>query len=351
MNVWNSRLQKYVTLVRNVAGLKAWKVWLDSDMHICLLALAYSILTLKIFDHGFVMQILTLLVCLVLGLASGSLINDYCDMPYDKLSGKKRTIYQVPRLLIAILVVTLVSLNYVIIIFFIKQPVFAIISIVGYFLATFYSAPPIRLKERGVLGVLCNALMEKAIPVALVFSYFHYFHLDTLFFIILCFILQAEVIIHHQILDYEADSRTQTRTLVVETNPVKALQTLNLCLRPLTALFILVFCVIALVKIPDLSFALAILVVGFVSIRTLIKKKALIEEEKEYPLYFNYLYFCLVSTLPIYLSLLVAWNFQPYTFLTLLVIASQYYRFKYYFKPVRSFIRSCLHLQDSKRSD
>jgi len=330
-------LLKNKTLVRNIIGLKAWKAWLDSNMHICLLAVVYSLILQAHGQHA-IGGIFAILGALALYLAYMVLINDYFDMPYDKLSGKDRTIYHLPKLMVCGLTIATIFLGYIITIVFVKQLVFLVIYTIAFLFATFYSAPPIRFKERGFLGVLCDAVMEKPLPVILIFSYFDYFTFDAWFFIVLCFIIQVEVIIHHQILDYEADLMTQIKTFVIKISSASASLILNAYLRPLVALFILFFSVIALVKIPYLSFAFGALIFWFFVTKRLIKKGVLKQSDEQYPLYFNFLSFYFVSTLPLYLTLLLALRFPPYSFLVPLVTISQFHQFKYYIKPIRSLV-------------
>jgi 1,4-dihydroxy-2-naphthoate octaprenyltransferase len=290
-----------------------------------------------------------LLVPLALYLAYIVYINDFFDMPYDKLAGKKRTIYYLPKTITYSLAITIVSVSYITTIVFVRQPLFLTIFTVAYLLGTLYSAPPVRFKERGFLGILCDVLIEKALPAILVFSYFDYFNFDAWFFIVLCFLLQVEVILRHQIEDYEVDLKTQVRTFVMSKSATRTLQVLNVYLRPIVALLILIFSLIALMKIPLLAPVFGLLAIIFFITNLFVRKGTMTQENPQVPFYFKFVYIYFVSTLPLSLTLLVVWRFGSYMFLLPIVFASQFSIYRYYLKPIKSLVGLRSHTDSSTR--
>ncbi len=85
-----------------------------------------------------------------------------------------------------------------------------------------YAFPPLRLKERGFLGVLTDALYAHVVPAVLSSYTFYKFGFCSekhflVFVIILCawqLILGIRNILFHQLKDYSDDIKSQTRTFV-----------------------------------------------------------------------------------------------------------------------------------------
>ena len=82
-----------------------------------------------------------------------------------------------------------------------------------------YSVPPVRLKERKLMGVIADALYAHVIPVFFVISMFDFKYSDHLFvvFLLLVWLLLfgSRNIINHQIEDVVNDERSQTNTFVI----------------------------------------------------------------------------------------------------------------------------------------
>jgi hypothetical protein len=100
----------------------------------------------------------------------------------NKIVGKKKAIYELKEWQIIALLVIITILNFTLVFSVIRNTIFSCVYSIAYFLATFYSAPPMRFKWRGWMGAVCDAIIEKPLPVLLVFIYFNHFHFDTLVF-------------------------------------------------------------------------------------------------------------------------------------------------------------------------
>lgn len=88
--------------------------------------------------------------------------------------------------------------------------------IISIFLITFYSVPPIRFKERGILGIIIGSIMQRSLPfLVLVLTYAElYLHLILFIFIILL-VHAMLAMIAHQVLEYKSDIKTKTKTWVI----------------------------------------------------------------------------------------------------------------------------------------
>jgi 4-hydroxybenzoate polyprenyltransferase len=97
----------------------------------------------------------------------GYVVNDLFDLEQDARSGRRNTMVRMRRGARAALCVIPVALAFGALRFVAASPaVFALLS-VNLLLPALYSIPPIRLKERGLLGVLADAGAAHAVPTAL----------------------------------------------------------------------------------------------------------------------------------------------------------------------------------------
>jgi len=328
-------------LIRNVARLKAWTVWFDSDTHITLLTIFYVLLTGETLKEYGAYDLLALVVSLELALACGALISDYHDIPFDKLSGKKRAIYAIPRRALLVLIVALFVLCYVVTIIAIGQVLYLVIYTLWAAVGSFYSAPPLKLKYRGVHGVWCNALMEKTFPVSLVLVYFGQLRYDTVILALLSFFIQVETIIRHQLEDFAADLGTRSETLVVKIGPDRAKAILGLYARPLSAILICLVGLTASVHIPPFALMFGAALVAYFFVDMLIRRGRLLRDDRRFvPLYYGYLYFCLQSPFLLFLGFLSTLRSFVYIIPFMMTIASQYPLVTSYYKVFRGFLAS-----------
>jgi len=326
------RLRQGVSLLSNVAKLKAWRVWFDSDTHITLLTVFYVLLLSQTQRYS-LYGVLALTVSLELALACGALISDYYDMPSDKLSGKRRAIYALPRSWVLALIFIILVLCYGVTIIAIGQVLYILVYTAWAVVGSIYSAPPLKLKNRTFNGIWCNALMEKALPVSLVFIYFEHFNYDTIIVLLLSFFIQVETIIRHQLEDYEGDVKTKINTLVVKLGPYRAQSILDLYARPISMILVLLFGIIASIEIPLFAFIFAAVLVAYFLIDMLTRRGRLRREEYKFlPLHYGYLYFCVQSPWLLFLGFLSILQFPSYFPILLIALASQYPLFKSYVK-------------------
>jgi len=328
-------------------NISAWKVLLHSDMHACFLTILYllQLSRIEVLSYDFLWKVLSLIASLGLYLVYMFLVNDYFDMPTDKIAGKKRQIHDMPSVQVVGLILLIMLLSYVVTIFLVGQPLYTLIYVMAYFLATLYSAPPLRLKSKGLLGTICAALIEKPLPALLVFSFFQYFELDALIVFLFFFLLQVEMITHHQFLDYEGDLKSQVRTYVVETGLDKASRILNY-LQLLVFLFSLVVWSVVLIKMPYSVIFFIFLPIGYFFAQKLRRSNLLIRgtgsmdfyrfyrEDTITHFYYSFMLVCFTGIFPLYLGLMLTMKVPLYGLLLLLTIASQYYLIKMHYQPL-----------------
>lgn len=318
----------------NIMRLRAWKFPLFTvNIHVCYLVIFYLLLITN-FSRN-IWDVLLLLIAVSLYQSYGSLINDYFDMPYDKLAGKKKPIYELREWQIIGLLVVITFINFSLVLFVIHDIVFTFIFLIAYFLATFYSAPPLRFKDRALIGFICDSIIEKPLPVLLIFCFFSHFEIDTLLFVLLAGTVQLYTVIKQQINDYENDILTKTNTFVVSIEKEKAEKILNTYFYPINAVSIILFYMIVLIMIPSVSMFLSLIVLNVLGY--LVPRALKLEDVKSFIGTFparsrelTYLNISFQSILIFVLALKCTIESFQYIPLLLLFITSQYYLVKTY---------------------
>lgn len=320
-------------------------------MHFIFLTALYLVFAEHAFAIANVVGVMLVVASLAFYGASAVLANDYFDIPSDKASGKKRAIYDVSLRYILLLFASMTFLGFTLLIL-IGDPLLIFLYLATYVLALSYSAPPLRFKGRGYMSLIVDVIVEKPLPVLLLFTYFGRFGADTLVFVLLAFATHATIQVRHQLEDYGADASTGTQTFAVKVGYERASRLLYDYLFPISAalgvsvLFLFAF------TLPFLVLALVLAPVGYVLV---VKLKALnlFSEDRDripewhkkdavpMPLYFSYTFMWVTSLLPIVggaLATVISVCWLP---LFLIIVASQYYYFHLHYLPL---LRGCMSL-------
>ncbi len=146
----------------------------------------------------------------------GYLINDYSDMELDRLHGKSNTFEEDSKQKAGLIVVLTLLLALLTSIPFWNRPYFVGLTIFWFLITTFYSLPPIRLKERGTANIIFVVMAQRLLPVLILFSVFTFWsHALVITILIYVFFRGLSSDLNHQLEDYENDLQTGTRTFVV----------------------------------------------------------------------------------------------------------------------------------------
>jgi hypothetical protein len=256
-------------------------------------------------------------------LAWGVLVNDWCDLALDEQSGKRRAILQVPKCQVYGLLVVLPALGFGAI-GLSARPDLAVVYFVACVLAAFYSAEPVRLKGRGIHGLWSDALIERSFPALFIVVFFRYFDLSGLFLLALSFVSQVEIILWHQIADYQADMMTRVRTYVVQIGPVLARSVLNSYVRPVSAILTMTAAFVLALKVPVSTILLLCLVPGYVLVQEAVRSRLVTQEDPQRPVYSSYLSICLQGIFPLFLATVLMFTRPQLSFLSAVTFASQY---------------------------
>ena len=198
----------------NVVRLRAWRVGIIAlPVQVCYFSIFYlGLKTGRLFG---VAQLLVLALALWLYLAYIVLANDLADRKVDAEVGKA-TIERGHGLnpsYVKLLLVLIVLAGAAAVLVVGGGAVFDALWVVAYAVGTAYSLPPFKLKDRRALGLVADSVMEKPIPVLIVFAFFGYYGIETLVFPVFGELLDA--VFKHQARDHDIDVRAGLKTFAV----------------------------------------------------------------------------------------------------------------------------------------
>lgn len=153
----------------------------------------------------------------------GYLLNDYYDREIDQRQNKKKYFVNLSRFSFMLILLTLLICSFLIILFYYPKIEFILLYILQILFVTLYSIQPIRLKERGIYGILTAAIIQRVphfIILAIVVSLNLYV---TIYMSIWLTSLGILFIIEHQYEDFEQDKICKVKTFLVTIGQEKAL--------------------------------------------------------------------------------------------------------------------------------
>lgn len=236
--------------ISTVFRLRALQVGIIAlPIHVCYFAIFY--LGLKTGESFNTLQLLLLVFSLWCYLAYIVLVNDLADRKLDASVGKG-TVERGHRLKssqILLILLILVAANAAAVVFGLHRGIiFDLLWVAAYVLATVYSVPPFSFKERGILGFLADSLIEKPLPVLIVFSFFHYYGAEIVIFPIVAELLDS--IFKHQSEDYDIDNKQGIRTFAVVLGKERSRKIVEV-IYPLDAIMVTFAFLVVIFEIPE----------------------------------------------------------------------------------------------------
>jgi hypothetical protein len=159
-----------------------------------------------------------LVLCVSCVAAYGHVVNDWCDIADDEAAGKPNTMRALRVGQRAALSLGLFAAGFVALGPFANAWPARVALAVNYLWPTIYSIPGIRLKERGLLGVLCDAAGSHITPTVFAFAVVSLFvsgRLNVAVFaavLLWATVLGIKGILHHQIADRANDEMAGVAT-------------------------------------------------------------------------------------------------------------------------------------------
>jgi len=198
----------------------------------------------------------------------GHIINDIFDIDQDIAVGKHNSMRGIPRWRQSAISILCICVG--VSSFFITSVnvVPKILLALNFLLPTIYSIPPFRLKERGFMGVIADALGVHTIPVLFIICIIAFtqenFVLPYFFIIVVgfwSFFVGLRGIIIHQVADSDNDKATNVSTFAEQRSPKSLRLFVVRCLFPFEVLFLLLllWCVVPQALVVQMVLAIYLL--------------------------------------------------------------------------------------------
>lgn len=172
-------------------------------------------------------RIALLFAALIVGAIYVSVINDITDIKEDAIAGKRNTMAKLSSLVQTAIVLLCLAFGGYIIFLLYPDVLSMIFGTLTYIVFTLYSVKPIRLKKRGIWGVLCDAAGAHLLPsLVMATNLMFYFGQKTNLVLavaigIWAFTYGLRGILWHQFSDRENDLKSGTTTFAVYADAAK----------------------------------------------------------------------------------------------------------------------------------
>ena len=151
-------------------------------------------------------------------LAIGYFVNDLSDLSADRKVGKDREIHHMTQRGKLVLGLVLCGIN-ILSLYFMRQQhaLLFLAGVISSYLAMLgYSLPPLRLKERGLLGVITAAAAQRTLPAAVLASTIETIPFSVPLYLALLTVNGLRWILIHQTLDLENDGAAGINTYAIQ---------------------------------------------------------------------------------------------------------------------------------------
>ncbi len=208
--VFPAKLSSALAFVR---ALVRWDDWYVTKISLFLVCMYYAALSGPRLDARLMGEMAVLLV-LLCGYASfGHMINDFSDRAADRAAGKRNALARLSQERAPVLVLVAgVSGLLPAILFYFGRPDVIALTAGAYVLATLYSLPPARLKERGALRLVAAAAAQRTLPAVIIFDAMHAWDLTAVALCVLSTLIGLRNILEHQVVDAQNDARAGIHT-------------------------------------------------------------------------------------------------------------------------------------------
>lgn len=143
------------------------------------------------------------------------LFNDFCDMESDQKAGKVKVVQKVRRPVVLAALGALAAVGTIPLWIVMRFRVSCVVmSVAVYLLGMSYTAPGIRLKEKGVWGVIVSSFAQRNSPILMLAVIVGMKPSVFVLWMVLVFVNGLRYILIHQYIDRENDSISGTHTFV-----------------------------------------------------------------------------------------------------------------------------------------
>ncbi|HQA79190.1 MAG TPA: UbiA family prenyltransferase [Methanoregulaceae archaeon] len=282
-----------------IAEVIRWKEWYHSKLALFVFANYYLLFLSAEITFRDLFPVILLICWFILLMAFGYMINDYADQFSDRAAGKEKLLSKLKKNHQILILLLIFCSTFLFLLPFHKDPIVIALSICNLALAIMYSAPPFRLKERGIWGIIGASMAQWMVPVVMVFAVFGHYDVDTFIFAVFYLLIGLRFMFTHQLHDYPNDIQSGTLTFAVEYTPEK---TYRLARFLFSAELLFLLALIALIAVLN-PFFIALMIVYLLFFMTclypVLRKKGLPQLLSSFDtipladLYFFWLPFCL----------------------------------------------------------
>ncbi|RLC93138.1 MAG: hypothetical protein DRI77_12140 [Chloroflexi bacterium] len=206
-------------MMKRLLTFLAWRSWgliRYNSIWQNVAALFYIGLARRWFGLDYIYDVALFLVFSLTGTAYGYLVNDLADVELDRRAGKTNVFHEMSRAKAVLVVMVVFGVMVVCGLPFIRRLGFLPLWIAWFLAATFYSLPPVRLKERGALGLAATILAQQPIPAAMAFAALgHLRAWGALAFVAYITLRGVSSDVGHQMRDRERDEAAGATTFAV----------------------------------------------------------------------------------------------------------------------------------------
>ena len=216
-------MREMVSFLNKYLGWRNWAVLAYNSVFENMFVIFFIALRQKVDPFLFTAHFITFLLFSTFCTTYGYLINDYCDLELDKLHDKKNTFQDDTKSKARFVVLFFLLMSVAFSLPFWENQFFLYVWLSWIVIATAYSMHPIRLKERGKIGLIFVVIAQRVLPTLIIFTAFSYYKIidvGLLTSYILFRGLSSDI--NHQLEDYHNDSMTGTKTYAVQTGYSKA---------------------------------------------------------------------------------------------------------------------------------
>jgi 4-hydroxybenzoate polyprenyltransferase len=205
-----------MSLIKAVKTFIRWRDWGFDKLPFFFLIAFYISLTDGLLAADFVPHFFAFVVLITSMAMYGFLVNDLGDIELDRRHGKRNAFLKLGSRKGALIVAAIVGAMILFALLFARQAWFLPIFVFWFLESTFYSLPPLRLKERGWPGIVASLTAQLSVPALMVCAAFdHLSNWDVLVFLAYATFKGISQDVGHQRYDLARDAATGTATFGV----------------------------------------------------------------------------------------------------------------------------------------
>jgi 4-hydroxybenzoate polyprenyltransferase len=209
-------------MLKKISNMLRWRDWGPGKLPVMFSLLIYIGLSGNRLSSRFALQCFLLIIAAAVHCAFGYLVNEWGDRELDNVQGKRNVFRNTKPLHAKLILVGLLTLACMSLMPFFHIKMVAPLWVCWVFLAWAYSLKPIRLKERGLWGLLTSTTAQWTFPVLLAFAVFEQFGgWDMIALTAALSVSGGTLEIGHQRYDRQRDQVASTGTLGVRMQPEK----------------------------------------------------------------------------------------------------------------------------------